>query len=201
MKERILQTASQMFLTQGFKNTTMDDIAREMGISKKTLYKLFKTKEDLVKETALYVFGYIYKNIDHIKQQNLNPIEEFFQIRKFIKESIKTTSFSPYTQLKKYYPDVADILLKLKKQHVMRSIEENLKRGIEEGIYKKNLDINFMKRWYFGNVYLLISEENFPSEEFDRRKISNTFIKIFLNTITNKKGKSVLKQLKKTYGI
>ena len=190
-----------MFLTQGFKNTTMDDIAREMGISKKTLYKLFKTKEDLVKETALYVFGYIYKNIDHIKQQNLNPIEEFFQIRKFIKESIKTTSFSPYTQLKKYYPDVADILLKLKKQHVMRSIEENLKRGIEEGIYKKNLDINFMKRWYFGNVYLLISEENFPSEEFDRRKISNTFIKIFLNTITNKKGKSVLKQLKKTYGI
>lgn len=201
MKERILQTASQMFLSQGFKTTTMDDIAREMGVSKKTLYKFFQNKEDLVKETTLYVFGYIYKNIDKIKQQNLNPIEEFFQIRKFIKESVKTTSFSPYAQLKKYYPDIAQMLLNLKKQYVMQSIEENLKRGIDEGIYKKNMDINFMKRWYFGNVYLLISEENFPSDEFDRREISNTFIKIFLQTITNKKGKVLLKKLKKTYGI
>ena len=80
MREKILQRATDLFLTLGFKSVTMDDLASEMGISKKTIYTHFKNKTQLVEDCTLSLFDAISQGIDFICSQGKNPIEELYEI-------------------------------------------------------------------------------------------------------------------------
>lgn len=84
MKQKILIKATEMYLSLGFKSVTMDDIAAEMGISKKTIYQYYENKSDLILDAALFLFEAINSGIDQIFGLNLNPIEELFEIKNFI---------------------------------------------------------------------------------------------------------------------
>lgn len=89
MKEQILNKATDMFLTLGFKSVTMDDIANEMGISKKTIYQHFSNKDSLVKAVTTNLFEDISCGIDQIILANKNPIEELFAIKDFVLKNLK----------------------------------------------------------------------------------------------------------------
>ena len=80
MNQKIIETATEMFLTHGFKSVTMDEISSKMGISKKTIYHHFENKNDLVEATTLRLFETISKGVDEIMLLNNNPIEELFFI-------------------------------------------------------------------------------------------------------------------------
>ena len=83
MKESIIQKATEMFLNLGFKSVTMDDLAQEMGISKKTIYSHFKNKTELVQQTAMTMSDIITCGIDDIVGLRKNPIEELYEIKRF----------------------------------------------------------------------------------------------------------------------
>ena len=104
MREKILQKAAEMFLNLGFKSVTMDDIANEIGISKKTIYAHFDTKTKLVEAVTFYLFNMISNGIDEINARKLNAIEELFAVKSFIGEHLKDEKSSPFYQLQKYYP-------------------------------------------------------------------------------------------------
>ena len=91
MKEKIIQKAGELFLKLGFKSITMDDIAAEMCISKKTIYKYFCNKEMLVGESTNYMHKEIHETIDSILKMNLNAIEENFKIREMFTEMFKSS--------------------------------------------------------------------------------------------------------------
>ena len=95
MKEQILHKATELFLNQGFKSITMDDIAQEMSISKKTIYSHFNNKEAIVKATANYLFTNICEGIDHICIRQKNPIVELYDIKKYVLEHLKGEQSSP----------------------------------------------------------------------------------------------------------
>ena len=95
MKEKIIAKASDLFLKLGFKSVTMDDIAGEMCISKKTIYKYFCNKELLIEESTALVHKEVHQIIDNIVVKNHNAIEENFEIRKMFKEMFKTGEASP----------------------------------------------------------------------------------------------------------
>jgi AcrR family transcriptional regulator len=101
MKEKIIKKATDMFLKLGFKSVTMDDIAGEMCISKKTIYKYFCNKEVLIEEGTTAIHNEVYKIIDEIVAKDYNAIEENFEIRKMFKEMFKSVNDSPIYQLKK----------------------------------------------------------------------------------------------------
>src|SRR5690606_27605255 len=92
MKDKILDKAAEMFLNLGFKSVTMDDIAIELGISKKTIYQHFTTKNDLVESVTFYVFESINNGISSIREASDNPIEELFQVKKFVSDYLKDRS-------------------------------------------------------------------------------------------------------------
>ncbi len=104
MKDKIIKKATDMFLKLGFKSVTMDDIACEMCISKKTIYKYFSNKEMLIEEGTEVIHQKIHTLMDEVIAQNHNAIAENFQMREMFKEMFKSFDHSPAYQLKKHYP-------------------------------------------------------------------------------------------------
>lgn len=195
MKNQILEKASEMFLNFGFKSVTMDDIAMQMGISKKTIYAHFKNKPRLIETTTMSMFDFISNGIGCICELKKNPIEELFSIKEFIHKNLKDEKSSSHFQLQKYYPNIFHSL-KLKQLELMQScVTTNLDRGIEMGLFRKDLDLNFTSRIYFNGVIGIKDEETFPPDEFTREYLTHTFLVYHIRAISTKKGIEVLEKL------
>ena len=106
MKDKILHNATEMFLNLGFKSVTMDDIAKNSGVSKKTIYAHFSNKTDLVEVVTDHLFETVCTGIDLIHEQQKNPIIELFDIKRFVMEHLKDEKSPPQYQLQKYYPNI-----------------------------------------------------------------------------------------------
>jgi AcrR family transcriptional regulator len=152
MKEKIIAKATDLFLKLGFKSVTMDDIAGEMCISKKTIYKYFCNKELLIAETTEIVHKAIHQSIDTIVEKNHNAIEENFEIRKMFKEMFKSGDTSPAYQLKKHYPEIYDAVMSREINECNAVFKQNIEQGIQQGLYRENILIDT----YVGFYYTLI---------------------------------------------
>ncbi len=149
MKDKILQKSTDMFLRLGFKSITMDDIACEMCISKKTIYKYFSNKDLLIEESVQMVHKEVHETITKIVSQNFNAIEENFEIRRMFKEMFKSAESSPIYQLKKHYPEIYEKVLSMQISVCEECFRDNIIKGINEGLYRKDLDIeNYVKFYY-----------------------------------------------------
>jgi len=195
MREKILHKATDLFLTLGFKSVTMDDLANEMGISKKTIYSHFKNKTQLVEECTLSVFEAISQGIDFICSQGKNPIEELYEIKKFAMKHLKDEKASPQYQLQKYYPKIHNTL-KQKQFEVMKDcVVDNVRRGIELGIYRSTLDINFVARIYFSGVTSVKDHTLFPLEEFPITRLMDNYLEYHLRGIVTPEGRKILNEI------
>ena len=130
MKDKILQKAADMFLSLGFKSVTMDDIASELGMSKKTIYSHFSTKRKLVEASTFYVLDRVNETICSILDANYDPIEETFTIKSMVNNLLKNERSSPSYQLQKYYPKTYEKIMK--KEFLM--FRDCILRNIEKGI-------------------------------------------------------------------
>ena len=149
MKEKIVNVAKDMFLKLGFKSITMDDIACEMCISKKTIYKYFSNKELLIEESTQLVHKEVRETIDKIVAKNFNAIEENFQIRRMFKEMFKYSETSPVYQLKRHYPEVYQKVVGYQIEICEGCFRNNILKGISEGLYRENIDVeNYVKFYY-----------------------------------------------------
>jgi AcrR family transcriptional regulator len=149
MKEKIITKASELFLKLGFKSITMDDIAGEMCISKKTIYKYFCNKEVLIEESTALLHKEVHHGISSIVAQNYNAIEENFIIRKMFKEMFQALDTSPIYQLKKHYPEIYEKVIKREIEECNTAFRQNIEKGINQGLYRKNLTIeNYVKFYY-----------------------------------------------------
>lgn len=168
MKEKIIKKAAELFLKLGFKSITMDDIACEMCISKKTIYKYFCNKELLIEESTSYMHKEIHGTIDTILELKLNAIEENFKIRKMFKEMFQSSAdSSPIYQLKKHYPDIYQKVMLLEITECSKWFRDNIVRGIEDGLYRKDLDIEAYVQFYY--ILIFNINENTSSEKESQR--------------------------------
>lgn len=198
MKDKIIHKATELFITLGFKSVTMDDIANEMGISKKTIYTHFSNKTELVKEVTLYLFDSISCGIDEIRAEEKNPIEELYEIKKYMMLQLKNEKSSPQYQLHKYYPEIYDTLKgkHFEKMHACTLI--NLERGIAQGLYRKTLDIEFVARMYFIGVNGIKDGSLFPLEKFPKAALFEEYLEYHLRGIVTKEGLQTLNKFIKT---
>lgn len=194
MKESILHKATDLFLNLGFKSVTMDDLAHEMGISKKTIYSHFENKTQLVEECTMNLFWYISKGIDHICSLGKNPIEELYEIKKFVMLHLKDERSSPQYQLQKYYPRI-HLSLRNKQFDVMREcVIQNLRKGIEMGIYRENLNIEFVSRIYFAGVNSIKDHTLFPNDKFPIVELMDDYLEYHLRGVVTPKGRKILNE-------
>ena len=194
MKEKILNKAGDMFLSLGFKSVTMDDIAHEMGISKKTIYTHYKNKTQLVEAVTFSLFDTICDGIDDICDASNNPIEELYDIKMFVMNHLKNEKPSPWHQLKKYYPQIHDIL-RLKQFEVMHeSVQESLQKGVETGLFRQSIDVGFISRMYFNGMTGIKDETIFPRNEFSSDYLMESYLEYHLRAIVTEKGLEILNQ-------
>ena len=194
MKESILHKATDLFLNLGFKSVTMDDLAHEMGISKKTIYSHFENKTHLIEECTMNLFWYISEGIDHICSMGKNPIEELYEIKKFVMLHLKDERSSPQYQLQKYYPKIHLSLRNKQFDMMQECVIENLRKGIEMGIYRENLNIDFVSRIYFAGVNSIKDHTLFPNEKFPITDLMDDYLEYHLRGIVTPEGRKILNE-------
>jgi AcrR family transcriptional regulator len=164
MKEKIMSKASDLFMKLGFKSVTMDDIAGEMCISKKTIYKFFSNKEILIEEITDKIHSEIHEIIDQIVAQNYNAIEENYQIRKMFKEMFKAADTSPVYQLKKHYPSIFEKVMAKEMNECNTLFKNNIEKGIAQGLYRKEIPVETFVKFYY-NLIFTIKEQTVSERE------------------------------------
>ena len=195
MKTKILETATNMFLDYGFKSVTMDDIANKMGISKKTIYSHYENKTKLVEDCTMQLFATISQGIDHICSLGKNPIEELYEIKKFAMVHLKDERSSPQYQLQKYYPKIHETIRQKQYEVMSECVVDNVKRGITLGIYRENLDIDFVSRIYFSGVMSIKDHKLFPPARFPMMALMDNYLEYHLRGIVTPKGRNILNSI------
>ena len=195
MKEKILKKATDMFLSYGFKSVTMDDIANKMGISKKTIYTHFENKTKLVEETTMDLFYLISEGINEIIALQKNTIEELYEIKKFVMMQLKDEKSSPQYQLQKYYPNIFSVLKEKEYEVMCDCVVDNIKRGLEIGIYRDNLDVDFVSTIYYSGVFAIKDNNLFPNTKFKMSTLEDYFLEYHLRGIVTPKGRKILNEI------
>lgn len=189
MQQKILHTAGSLFLSLGVKSVTMDDIAAEMGISKKTIYEYYSTKEELVQATTNFLFDNIAKEIDQIclSDDENSPIETLFQINSIVKEHQKGDVAAEH-QLKKSFPKVYEELQRKKFELMTRGILINMKKGIALGYYREDLNPDLITRFYYSGMALICDSDIFPTATYKPNQLTKDFTIYHLRAIATPKG-------------
>jgi AcrR family transcriptional regulator len=166
----------------------MDDVARELGISKKTLYKYFKDKNDLIVKGVQMKIDADEEQCGSVECQNGNAIDELFAISEFVVQNLSNINPSVIFELKKYHPEAFEILNKHKWEFVLKTIRKNINRGIEEGIYRDNMDPEIIARLYVGSTDLIMEGSIYPWPEFKVDKVYLEILRFQIRGLANKKG-------------
>ncbi|MUP45325.1 TetR/AcrR family transcriptional regulator [Gramella sp. BOM4] len=188
MKEKILEASTDMFLNYGFKSVTMDDIAENLGMSKKTIYTHFSTKSKLVQASSSHLLDNISKGIEKVIEKNLNPVVENFEIKKFVNQHLKGEKTSPHYQLKKYYPKIFYNLINEQFNVLQNCVGENISRGIKTGDYREDINIPFVCRIHFVGMMGVKDKNIFPLEQFSEKDLADEFLNYHLRAICTPKG-------------
>ena len=195
MKDKIIKKATEMFLKLGFKSVTMDDIACEMCISKKTIYKYFHNKEMLIEEGTEVVHQKIHSLIDEVIAKDFNAIEENFEMRKMFKEMFQSFDHSPAYQLKKHYPEIYSKMMANEIEDCNTVFSQNVLKGISQGLYRKDVDIETAVKFYYTLIFSINENTQF---EKDAAELELKALEYHTRAIATAKGITELeKQLTK----
>lgn len=197
MKEKIIEKANDMFLSLGFKSVTMDDLASEMGISKKTIYAHFQNKTKLVEATTDHLFCTVSEGINAILEENKEPIEELYAIKAFVMHHLKGEKTSPQYQLQKYYPKIHSSLKIRQFDTMQECVIDNLERGKKIGVYRDNIDVKIISRLYFMGMTGIKDQEMFPIHKFPVAKLITDYLEYHIRGIATEKGLKILNNLLK----
>src|SRR5690348_8730525 len=137
VKERILGKAADLFLRYGIRSITMDEIAAQLGISKKTIYQFFTDKDDMV---SAVIDREIRKNEEEcvqFRQQAENAVHQIFMAQDSVEEMLKYTNPLMLYDLEKHHPRAYLRLKEFKYQFLYKILIDNLQWGMEEGLYRQ----------------------------------------------------------------
>jgi AcrR family transcriptional regulator len=155
---------------------------------KKTIYKYFKNKTELIDTVTHRMFDTICSGIDDTCELELNPIEELFSIKRLVLDTLKDEKSSPQYQLQKYYPKIY-ASLKQKQFHVMQDcVINNLKKGVEIRLYRETINLEFISRIYFNGMIGIKDKDLFPLTDYSMNTLMNYYLEYHLRGICTEKG-------------
>ena len=186
--DELLKKIGSLFKNYGIRSVTMDDIARELGISKKTLYQHVTDKTELVGKVVFEIIETEKENFEKLIHPEVNAIEELFHVNKHLRKIMKNLNASFEYDLKKYYPDLYKQVRTHKKENMYNSVKKNLEKGVKEGLYRKDINIEYITRYYVSRIESNIDSDFLSSKEIS---VSEFFYEIFIyhiRGVANSKG-------------
>ena len=194
MKEDIVKRALNDFMQYGFKNFTMDDLANKMGMSKKTLYEHFPSKQDLVDACLDYALEMSCTNVTTFVQGEGSVIENVYRNQKKVQEVFNINSDRPIWELQKYYPKTYERMEGEFAKTDTLFIDKLLEKAWQEGLFRKDINVNFYKVFYTSVQRLRSITHTFPEREFPFWETIYTILEYFFRILVNEKG---LKELER----
>ena len=200
MKEDIVKRVLNDFMQYGFKTFTMDDLANKMGMSKKTLYEHFPSKQDLVDACLDYALEMSCTNVTTFVQGEGSVIENVYRNQKKVQEVFNINSDRPIWELQKYYPKTYERMEGEFAKTDALFIDKLLEKGWQEGLFRKDINVNFYKVFYTSVQRLRSITHTFPEREFPFWETIYTILEYFFRILVNEKGlkelERVLKEVK-----
>jgi len=189
----LVEKSAQVFLKYGVRAVTMDDLARELGISKKTIYKYFSDKDELIRAIIEFKTQSDREICSIACAQAENAIDEMIRISEFVSEMMQDVHSSVFFDLQKYHRDAWQIMEDHKNTFVRNQIKENIERGIREGVYRENGDSDILSKAYVATMGALFDGYTFPSNQYKFSSVLNQIIRFQIRGLANLKGLDYLK--------
>jgi AcrR family transcriptional regulator len=193
----LLIAVTELFMKYGIKSLTMDDISRHLGISKKTLYQHVSDKKDLVKKALEFAIENDQCMLGDIASNEENAIDELLAINVKMSEKLQSVQPAVMFDLQKYYPEAWRVMENHKKCFVYDMVVNNIKVGIDQGLYRDNVTAEIIAGVYITMIDKIFDSDMFPSNKYTFSKLHREIARYHIRGIASEKGKAYLvKRLK-----
>ncbi len=187
-----IKQIANLFLKNGLKSVTMDDIARELGVSKKTVYEQFGSKENLICEVVEYHLKDARKLIESVERNSENAIECWMTIARDHIKLQKDFHSSILYDLQKYYPKAWKIFKEHVEGFITSHVIKKIKRGMKEGYFRKNLIPEVVAFHQLSKIENYSNPETFRKMGYNMEDVYEEVLKLQLYGIVSKKGREYL---------
>lgn len=191
--QKIIQTANAHFTKYGIRSVSMDDIARELGMSKKTIYEKVGSKEELIKKAMEFHIELDCVMLSELEKKGGNAIDEMLGIADFVIQELNDMNPSVIYDLKKYYRSIWEMMENHRHTHIHTNILRNLHNGIEQGLYRENIRPELIAYFYTGIIHVFIEGDLL---ELQKYTFAETYVEAFkyhIYGIASEKGIEYLK--------
>lgn len=193
-EQEFILSVTELFMRCGIKSLTMDEIARQLGISKKTIYQYVSDKKDLVTQCVQIATSDEQYILCDVKEQEGNAIDILLAINKRVSEKIQNVQPSVMYDIERYYPEAHKIMVNHKKEFVFNMVKENMELGIKEGLYRNNLIPEIVASSYIAMTNQLFNPDPINPAKFDFKTLHKEIARYHIRGIASEKGRLYLKE-------
>jgi TetR/AcrR family transcriptional regulator, cholesterol catabolism regulator len=194
-RDKILKSSEELFMKYGVRSISMDDIARHLSVSKKTLYQHFADKEDLVVAVSKSHLESERKVYESLRDSSSNSIEHLAKISVCMKQEMEELNPSMLFDIQKFHPKAWTVWSNFKKE-VVREIVNNLKRGIEEGYVREEVNPEIFAIVRLELVQVVFDDDIFPRNKFKLAEVQIQLFDHFVFGLVTEKGKKLYQKYK-----
>jgi AcrR family transcriptional regulator len=198
MEQLIIQKARDLFFLYGLKSVSMDDLAKQAGISKKTIYQFVSDKNELIEKVVEELVQCHKQALKKSVKESENAVMELFMQDTLPFSTIASVNIHFFHQLEKFFPAVWNRLLEHKQKIIRQAIIKNLQRGIDEGLYREDLNLQFVADIRLQQISTALNPVDFAQRRVDAGKLMSDFTIFYLHGIVNSNGKRLLNKVTKS---
>lgn len=188
VKERIEQKADELFRRYGIRSITMDEIANQLGISKKTIYHTFADKDELVDEVISKILLYNQDRCNKDRLKATNAIHEVFLAMEMIQEMFENMNPAILYDLERNHPQTFKKFQHHKYFYLFEVIKQNIQRGKKEELYRADVNTDVVAKVRLETMMLPFNQEIFPKSKFNLVDLQKQLIEYYLFGIASLKG-------------
>lgn len=188
-KLRIVQKVRSLYYRYGIRSVTMDEVARILGISKKTLYEHFRNKQELVREVLAEDYRQSLDFTEEIRNRNLNAIEEMFEMYRMIHGIFKEYNPAVVYDVRKYYPLIYTEMKTSRRKLMYDATLENMIQGKREGFYRSDLDEAVIAKFHLARYESLFESDLFTPEDISSFSMYHEAFVYHIYGIVSEKGR------------
>jgi AcrR family transcriptional regulator len=196
MQDRILNKARELMFQTGVKHVTMDDLANQLGISKKTIYQYFKDKDALVSAIVEFELANHATICNQSLQLADNAVHEIFLLMTVIQEMFNRMNPLALFEIEKYYPMAFEKIKNHKDDFIFSMISANLEKGIAEGLYRKDVDVTILSKYRLETSLIPFNIHVFHPSKFDMLKVNLQIIEHFVYGVATLEGHKLMDNYK-----
>jgi AcrR family transcriptional regulator len=195
-QERIVGKAHELFMRYGIRSISMDEVANQLGMSKKTIYQFYTDKDALVEDVINIELGSNEKECRNQKVQSENAVHEMFLALDMVMEVFTKMNPAVIFDLEKYHPKAFKKYSDYKNKFLYTVIKENLDNGIAEGLYREEVQTDIMTRFRLASIFLVLNPDLFPLSKHNLAEVITEITDNFLYGLVTPKGQKLVLKYK-----